>query len=193
MAKHTTNQKEKSNPFVWITLFIFIPLIIIVVLVIGILFMADGDVIGWAKKQGSDLPVISNFIKPDEDIQLEDKLLKAEQIIASQAEEMEILENENKQFEEELERLKIENKKYEKAIEDMPINIEDLDELSEYEDAAASFRKMEPNSAASILENVENQRAANILSILSGKVRGEILAEMNPEIAATITELLINE
>jgi|SRR5690625_205326 len=193
MAKHTTNQKEKSNPFVWITLFIFIPLIIIVVLVIGILFMADGDVIGWAKKQGSDLPVISNFIKPDEDIQLEDKLLKAEQIIASQAEEMEILENENKQFEEELERLKIENKKYEKAIEDMPINIEDLDELSEYEDAAASVRKMEPNSAASILENVENQRAANILSILSGKVRGEILAEMNPEIAATITELLINE
>lgn len=193
MTKHGLNKKEKSNPLVWITLFIFIPLIIIVVLVIGILFMADGDVIGWAKRQGSNLPVISNLIKPDEDIQLEDKLLKAEQMLASQAEEVEILENENKQFEEELERLKIENKKYEKALEDMPISIEDLDELSEYEDAAASFRKMEPSSAASILENVENQRAANILSILSGKVRGEILAEMNPEIAATITELLINE
>lgn len=193
MTKQGINKKEKSNPLVWIILFIFIPLIIIIVLVIGILFMADGDVIGWAKKQGSNIPVISNFINSDEDIQLEDKLLKAEQMIVAQGEEVEVLENENKQLEEELERLKIENKKYEKAIEDMPINIEDLDELSEYEDAAASFRKMEPKNAANILENVENQRAANILSILSGKVRGEILAEMNPEIAATITELLIND
>ncbi len=193
MTSIKQEKKGKKNPILWLTLFVFVPLLIIIVLVIGIFLMADGDILGWVKKQGSSIPVVSTFINSEEEDQLEEKLLKAENKIGMQEEEIEILQTEVNQMEQEIEDLQRENKKYEKIIDEGPINIDDLDELTEYEDAAASFRKMEPKSAAGILENVETKRAANILSILSGKVRGEILAEMNPEIAASITELLISD
>ena len=52
---------------------------------------------------------------------------------------------------------------------------------------------MDPESAAQIIQNLDQTNAIAILSNLSGDVRGDILAEMEPRQAAEIMTAMMNQ
>src|SRR5699024_10596672 len=84
-------------------------------------------------------------------------------------------------------------KKLEKSKEGKADNDDDEEEVDEVKQTASSFRKMDPEKAAKIVENLDKSTAIEVLEKLSGDVRGGILAEMDAKKAAELTEGMINE
>src|SRR5690625_428573 len=194
MAKDIKEKKIQRNPIIWFLFAILIPIIITILLTTIILFVADVDVFGWAKTQGSKIPVISTMVKTDEEIDLEAKLKKANEKMESQNEQLLTYEDEIENLETTINDLEVEISKLKKAAKNESVNKNEEDEqIVEYKDAASSFRKMDRKSAAEILQNLDKRTAASILSNLSGEVRGEILAEMEPKTAATLMEELLEQ
>src|SRR5690625_2557168 len=175
MAKNKKEKTIKRNPFIWFLFAIVIPIIITILLTTIILFVADVDVMGWAKKQGSKIPVVSTFIKSDEELDLESKLIKANEKIENQEEQLINSENEIESLEAIINDLETEISKLKKAAQNESESSEEEEEINEYKDAASSFRKMDRKSAAEILKNLYLQTAAKILSYLSRVVRVVIL------------------
>lgn len=198
-----TDRKKQLNPILWFLFAIIIPIIVVTTLVIFILSLANISVLDWAKDKGSNVPVISSIIKNKEEKQLEQKLTEANEMIEEQKGEIKSLSKEITTYKltiEDLENLlKIEqskNREDENESNETPnadINTEETIAVNGVEIATASFRKMEPERAAKILENVSASSSAIILSELSSKVRGDILAEMDSEKAAALTEIMFSE
>lgn len=194
MAKKNKEIKEKRNPFLFFLFAVVIPLIIVSVITVVILSLVGVNVTGWVKDKGSNLPVVSSFVTSEEEDRLQKQLEKANETIANQTEEMDVLNKEIESLEairEDLEmditRLENRNQSEENLLEDSePAEAEELKQV------AASFRKMDPESAAQIVQNLERASAVEILAHLSGDVRGNILAEMEPRQAAEILEALMN-
>src|SRR5690625_64510 len=95
MPKQLSNKRsEKSNPILWFLFAIVIPLIVAIVLAVIILSVAGINVTDWAKNAGSNLPVISNFVKTDEQKDLEAEIEKKDQTIETYIDEIEMLQDE---------------------------------------------------------------------------------------------------
>ncbi|RDY72156.1 MgtE protein, partial [Halobacillus trueperi] len=58
---------------------------------------------------------------------------------------------------------------------------------------AQSFQVMDPEEAAPILENMNQNLAVQVLNDVASEERGEILGQMDPEAAANIASMLIEE
>jgi len=191
MAKNK-QEKKKMNPVVWFIFAIFLPLLITSIIVLVTLSFFNVDVLGWAKEKGSNVPVVSNFIKTDEEETLILELEKAEKTIEQQQKEIE-------ELKQEIESLESINARQEQDITKLEKNLED-DGQSEDEketqeksvkQTAASFRKMDHEKAADIIQNLERETALDILQQLSNDVRGNILEEMEAKVAAELTEQLM--
>lgn len=66
------------------------------------------------------------------------------------------------------------------------------EETNEVKEFAAAYSDMKPKAAAAIFEKMENDLslAARILGVMDSESRGDILAEMDPEIAAKLTKIM---
>jgi|SRR5699024_9213693 len=183
------NKKKKLNPFLFFIFAVVIPLIIVGVITVVILSIAGFDTFGWMKEKGSTMPVVSSFVMSKEDEEIENKLGKANETIELQKEEMNELTNEIASMEGIIDELEMEIKRLEnRTVDDENDNENDAEINDEVKQASASFRKMDPEKAATIIQNLDKNMAVQILSKLSGDVRGNILAEMEPKNAAELTE-----
>ncbi len=70
--------------------------------------------------------------------------------------------------------------------------VEQLEESKEIQDYASAYAQMKPKEAAGIFENMTDnlELAAKILMTLNAEQRGEILGQMDPEIAAKLTKIM---
>lgn len=193
MDKNKSDQK-KMNPILWIIFAIILPLIIVSVIAVFVLSFTSFDVIDWAKKKGNNVPIISSFIKSDEENELLSKLERAEDMLETQKEEiaelnLELQGMESINLQQEQEIIKLENKiKGEEELADPASTVEPSARIKQ---TAASFRKMDQKKAAEIIQNLERDSAITILKELSNDVRGKVLEAMEPKIAAELTERLM--
>lgn len=194
MPKQLSKKRnEKTNPILWFLFAIVIPLIVAIVLVVIVLSVAGINVTDWAKNAGSNIPVISNFVKTDEQNELEEELEKKDQTIETQTNEIEQLQDEIAFLQAENDELNQEIVKLENQLNGKEgIDEEEGEQVSTIKQTSSSFRKMDKEKAALIFQNMERSSAVSILKELSNDVRGEILQEMEPELAAELTELLMN-
>lgn len=196
MAKNKEEKKNKKlNPFVRIIFVFILPLIVAIVLAVFVLSFVGIDVVGWSKDKAQNIPVISSFIKTDEEKELNNKLDRANETISSQQELIDDLKQEVESLkairdDNELEIKKMQNElQSENATQNTDAVIEeDLDAKK----LAGSFRKMDKEQAAKIVESMDLSTAILLLSNVSGTVRGEILEKMDPKIAANIMENMVD-
>jgi len=189
-------KKDKKNPLFRFFFAIIIPGIVVITVTVIILSIAGINVIDWAKKAGSNIPVVSSLITEDEKTgnQQEEKTnavnAKKDQEIATLNEENNNLEATVENLEQDI--LKLENK--EKSEQNAKKEVDDEDEAEDaVKKAASSFRKMDKKQAASIFQSLDKETAVAILQELSNNVRGEILEAMDPKMAADFTQRLIND
>mgnify|MGYP001351504957 FL=1 len=195
MAKVKEENKKKTNPILWTLFAIVIPLMIVSVIAVFVLSLVGVDVTGWMKEKGSNIPVVSSLVTTDEEKDLKRQLEQANETIESQAEEIEALNQEIEHLEGIIEDLELDMERIENRNESEESLLEDSDLTNEEEmkRVASSFRKMDPESAAQIIQNLDQTNAIAILSNLSGDVRGDILAEMEPRQAAEIMTAMMNQ
>src|SRR5699024_1560601 len=190
---HIEVKKIEQKSKLWVVLGILIPVIMLAIVVAALIFILDSD---KGREKLSNVPVISTFISDDANgISKNDHSTsdKSGKVIAKQKEEIEELEREIASLEDIVDDQDKEIKKLEKSKEGKADNDDDEEEVDEVKQTASSFRKMDPEKAAKIVENLDKSTAIEVLEKLSGDVRGGILAEMDAKKAAELTDGMINE
>ncbi|HLR16128.1 MAG TPA: hypothetical protein VK144_09895 [Bacillota bacterium] len=195
----STNQQteKKPNPIVWFFFAILIPVIVAIIITVVILSIAGVDVGAWAKETGSNIPVVSNFVKTDEEIALEDTREQHNKAMEGKEQEISELQNIVDEQTNTIETLTQEALKLEQQIKssehlDFEEDI-DVDRDETIKEMASSYRKMNAKQAAKIIEKMERSIALDLLHELSNDVRGKIIEEMSEEKAIEITEQYINQ
>lgn len=191
MAK---NEKKKTNPLLWFFFAVVIPILASASIIFLILHIAGVDVTGWAKDKAGSVPVLSGFITEEGALQEGEDIKQIGARVAEKDEEIEQLKAEIRELEATIDSLnqdivKLENRNEQHtkpAAEEMEEETETASSIS------GSFKDMDSEQAALILQNMEDETALFILQSVSNKVRGEILEAMTPEAAANLTQLLID-
>lgn len=188
--KNETNKKR--NPFLIFIFAIVLPVILAGTLAIFTLAFVGVDVAGWMKDRTQNVPVVGNLVQSDEEKELTRKLERALETIDEQKEQIEEYEQEIESMRNIIDDLELENKKLANQAEDEEESENGEEQQDEIKRTASSFRKMDPEKAAPIIQNMDNAIAVEILASLSADVRGNILAEMEPKNAAELTTMLSN-
>lgn len=196
MAKKRTNEDKKPNMFIRILFAVVLPFIITVALTIFVLQLFGVDVLGWTEEKLAQTPIISSFVKTEDEKILSEKLDKANETIETQKKEIEDLKAQIEQLEAEIENKETEIAKLENEKESLQ-NAENDAEDGTAQDVdikklASSFKKMDKEQAAQIIANMDIQTAVLLLSNVSSDVRGAILEEMEPQQAANIMQRMMN-
>lgn len=195
MVKHKTNDSKKMNPVLWFLFVIVIPLVVLITLTIFILSIAGISVMDWAKDKANDLPVVSSILKEDaEPLSYgNEKQLQANN--SSKNAEIEELNQHIQEMEATIEQLEHEVVKLENNPNDKhsPVNDEaDRADNDPIKSVSSSFKDMDKQQAALIIQRLEKDTAVSLLKEVSNKVRGSILEAMDPKVAAELTQLFIN-
>lgn len=192
-----SNQK-KVNPFLWFLFAIVIPLMIVISLTILILSMAGVNVGGWMKDTASNIPLVSTFVKTEDEETVEDIRQKMDEEIHEKDLEIRNLQGVNEEYKAridslEQELLKIKNEK--ESLEQLADEEEEKAEENkdEIKEIAASYENMKSKQAALVLEKLDNEISLEILKYLSKDSRGKILEAMDPEKAADLTRLFMSK
>ncbi|MGP4106985.1 MotE family protein [Virgibacillus sp. L01] len=196
MAKDNKKQQNKTNPILWFFFAIVIPFIVAITLTVIIFTVAGVDVVGWAKSTGNSIPVISSVITTDKEKNEQREEKKTKDIIASKDEKIaqlnqkvSNLESTVGQLEQEIVKLENRNANEEK------IKSETADEAESGNESikaiSSSFNEMDSAQAALIIENMEQDLAVGILKQIPNDVRGGIFEEMEPDLAAELTQLFV--
>ncbi|MBN6204956.1 hypothetical protein JYK21_00710 [Ralstonia pickettii] len=196
MAKTEQNEKRKMNPVLWILFAIIIPLIIVIVIISIILGIAGFNVIDWAKEKGNEIPVVSNFISSDEELDKAQEIERMTTALKSRDDEIEQLNIQISDLEANIADLEQEILRQEQIIdssEEVSAEQEPTEPSDRIKQIAKTYQEMKSAKAAEILELMEQDEVIIILQEIPNDVRGEILQAMDAESAAAITRLLMNE
>lgn len=197
MAKKMRNDKKKMNPVLWFLFAIVVPIILTLTLTVFIFSIAGVSVIDWAKDKANDVPVLSSFVTTDAEANTQQEKEQIQDRIAGKDAKIGELEQEVKDMEVMIDGLEHDIVK----LESNPADVEksssaetkkDKDEGTPVEIVSDSFRNMDSDQAALILERLDQDTAVSILGNVSSKVRGKILGAMDPEKAAKLTQLFIS-
>lgn len=196
MEKDLKTEKKKMNPFLWFLFAIVIPLLIAVVIAVIAFSMAGVNVMDWVKEKGSNIPVVSSLIESPEGESVEQTPDQTSEKLAAKNEQIEQLNQQVQDMETTIDRLEEEavilenrNKQNEATAE---VEADNESENSSISTIASSFKDMDSEQAALIMQDLDNQTAVSILEDVSNKVRGAILAEMEPAKAADLTKIFID-
>ncbi|QKY69034.1 MotE family protein [Lentibacillus sp. CBA3610] len=195
MAAKPKNEKKKMNPLLWFLFAIVIPGVIALTLAIIILTVAGVDVVGWAKEKGNDVPVLASVITTDEEKDKQRTEDQMQEMITSKDEEIAALNQQVTDLEsavDEMEReiIRLEN---EEAPDEEKTENEQTPENESLAAISSSFSDMDNEQAAQILQNMDQDLAVSILEDVPNDARGEILEEMEPDYAAALTQMFVNE
>ena len=193
MAKQTKNKNEKMNPFLWFLIVIIIPILFALILAYIVFSMAGVNVTNWMKDKASTVPVVSSLITTDEEKNSEQRNEKFKTALDNKDAEIESLTQEIMDLEGTIEKLERDLLKSEKRNTDNAENeTEPEDEVITVKKMSGSFKDMDPEQAALIIQRLDKDIAVSILKSMSNKVRGSILEVMDPEQAAELTEEIID-
>lgn len=191
MAKQQSTKKKKLNPLVTIIFAVILPLFVALVLAVIVLSLFGVDVAGWTEEKLTKTPVISSFVQTEDEKSLTEKLKKANETIENQKRIIEELEAEIEQLEAQLDDLEIDMAKLENESTEEELESVELEEDIDIKQLASSFRKMDKEQAGKIVANLDVSTAVLLLSNVSGDVRGEILEEMDPQVAANLMQSMM--
>lgn len=194
MAIEPNESREKKPGVLQWLIVIFIPLLFALLLAVIILNLMGVDINKYAKETLNKIPFLEEHVSTDEELLETNQLAHQEETITNLEEEIEVLEYELQTKENEVSEL-------EEEITHLSDQITQLEELQAattvntdaYKEMSQSFIEMKAKTAASILENMDHDIAIQLLIALDTESRGNILGEMNPEIAADYTKRIVNE
>lgn len=187
---------SKSNPILWFIFVVVIPTIVATTLAIVILGVAGINVVEWAKEKASTVPVVSTWIEKQEEKEqkLEEEYEKAKTTIKKQEEEIIRLQQEISDLESTINKLNQDILKLEHQQDQRELKEEaDQEVVDTVKQMSASFKEMKSKQAALIMEDLDEHIAIQILNELSHDARGSILEAMDPNKAARLTQLFINQ
>ncbi|KGX88446.1 MotE family protein [Pontibacillus litoralis] len=189
MKKEINKEPKKTNKFQWFVFGIVIPFIFAVTVFLIVMTIAGVNVFDKAQQLSSEIPVVSSFLSKDEEGEGKTKNAEDKATIQDQDAEIRDLQGMISMKDQEIKDLQIEVQQLEQQLK----NQKDLSESKEekVKEVSSSFKEMDADEAAIILEELEQNTALTILEQMSGKERGDILAEMNPQTAASMTNSLI--
>lgn len=193
MAKSTQTQKNKSSKFPKIFFAIFIPFIILLTLSLIVLTLLGFNVFEEAEKYASNIPGIAQVTSSDEEEPSNDEKARLQAIIANKDAELEGLRGEVEQKQSTISELEQEVIQLETELQDFVDGNENEGLNEKSKELARSFEGMDAEEAASIVENMDQSIAVQIMAHVASEERGEILGQMDPERAAEISVLLIEE
>ncbi|WJE17469.1 hypothetical protein QRD89_09025 [Halobacillus sp. ACCC02827] len=191
MAEKLPKQQKGGSRFLKIFSAVVFPLLFLVVLTVIVMTLMGYNVFEQVEKYGANIPGIADTTSTDSASSEETDKLQAmlankeaeiqqlkEQASAGDAEKKD-MENQIVQLEKELE-----GTTEEKGQEDV--------EEDSAKDIAASFQKMDPEEAAPIISTMNQDLAVQVLRLIAVEERGDILGQMDPEIAASYASALID-
>lgn len=197
MAKEKHDDNHQRNPFIWFLFAIVIPLFVVFILIIFILMIAGVDTGSWVKEKFSDTPVISHLVSSEKEKEQADQLERAKGTIKKQKDELDNLSKEIDSLEDIVADLELENKRLSNRTtdeaEDETLETNDSKQTEEIKKISASFRKMDPEKAAEIVEILQRDLAIQVLNQLSGDVRGKIFEAMKPKLAADLMQDMMRQ
>lgn len=191
-------KEKKMNPLLWFFFVVLVPTIAAIVIAVVIMSIAGVNVGEWVKKTGSNIPVISSFIKTEEEKSIEELEDKLVQTIEEKDREIAELEATVEQHVDDIDKLTEEVETAEQQLLSS-VDTEEIEQEREettqntIKEMAASYQKMNHNQAAKIIEEMDRTLALTLLSELPNDVRGKIIEKMDAEIAVKITEQYMNQ
>jgi len=215
MAKNVQTQEEKTkmNPILWFFFAIVIPLVVAIMITVIVLVIAGVDVAGWAKEKGSNIPLISSLLSDDEKgkgtqpangLKINDSLKAKDKEISKLKDEISDLEGTVDDLEQQLIKQKNKETSDQNAQENVKsqtnntggsANAATSSQMTAKNDPvkkiATSFKKMDAQQAALIVEGLSNNMAVDLMNELSTDARGQILGAMDAKKAAALTERFI--
>lgn len=191
-------KEKKMNPLFWFFFVVLVPTIAAIVIAVVIMSIAGVNVGEWVKKTGSNIPIISSFIKTEEEKSIEELEDKLVQTIEEKDREIAELEATVEQHVDDIDKLTEEVETAEQQLLSS-VDTEEIEREREettqntIKEMAASYQKMNHNQAAKIIEEMDRTLALTLLSELPNDVRGKIIEKMDAEIAVKITEQYMNQ
>ncbi|SDO84301.1 MotE family protein [Halobacillus sp. SY10] len=191
MAKSAYTQKNKKS-FSKIIAAIFFPLIFLITLLLIVLTLSGVNVFEEAEKYASRIPGLSTPASSEGQNSEASEMDRLQAVIANKEAEMEELQSEADSKQNQINEL-------EQQVVQLRADLEEArsedgnNENSKAAEMAQSFQVMDPEEAAPILENMNQNLAVQVLNDVASEERGEILGQMDPEAAANIASMLIEE
>ncbi|MFC2950107.1 MotE family protein [Virgibacillus sediminis] len=180
---------KRQHPILTFFFVVVVPLAVLTVIGLGIAAAAGVDVTGWIKEKAGRVAGTPQLEEKTETPTPADQQ-QMDSVIADKDEEIEQLNEEISGLEFDLAQLKQEILQLEKNQERQPSQNEEAGG-DNADDISKSFRNMDEDQAAAIMESMETSSAVLILEDLSSKERGRILGEITPERAAELTQLMM--
>ncbi|WP_167260051.1 MotE family protein [Alkalibacillus almallahensis] len=183
------NKETNTSKFQWFLFVIIIPVIFAITLVLIISTFAGVNPIEKAQEYGSQMPVVGSFVSTPEEETQEQQLANHEATIQDQKATIDELEATINTKDQEIEELSNEinqlTEQLESQEETQASREESISQL------ARSFTEMNEENAASVMANMEQSVVLDILEGMNDGERGTILAEMDAELAATLSNALV--
>src|SRR5690625_4750422 len=108
-----SNEEKRMNPFFRILFAIILPFLVALILAVIVLSILGINVLGWTETQLTKAPIISSFVKTEDEKSLTEKLEKANGTIDTQKDEIANLLSEIEQLEAQIDNMDIEIAKLE--------------------------------------------------------------------------------
>ena len=186
------NKKEQQySKIQWFFLVIFIPIVFAIILFSIILSFMGVNVIDQTKQVASNVPILSNYVKTEEQILEEEEKANIDELTAKlNQREIEIgrLETTVNSKEEKIESL----------LDEIDLLMSQLAELqdaqlevfADYEEIGKLYEAMAPQNAARIISELPDDQAAVHLSFMKTDTKADILAQLPPAEAAQLISLI---
>lgn len=192
MAEKLHNKKKTSGAFTKVLLAVVLPLVFLITLAIIVLTLLGINVFEKAEQYARTIPGISQSASSEESNTNQAEQGRMEAVIANKDAEIEEMQMEINQKQSTIDELEQKILQLETDLEDT-LNGEDKDGDEKAMDVAESFQEMDAEEAALIMENMNQSMAVQVLTYVGSKERGEILGQMNPEVAAGIAAVLLEK
>ncbi|SDB88660.1 Flagellar motility protein MotE, a chaperone for MotC folding [Pelagirhabdus alkalitolerans] len=194
MAQKSNNEKPKrANLIQWLFL-ILVPLVLVVVIMVILFSLLDIDPVARTREFANSVPIVNQWVTSEEEEEFERRENRYINQIDELEQEIDQLEAELMSKSSEVDDLNQEIVSLNQQIEDLLDDAESEEELdANFDQLVMSYQEMAPANAANILSNASNQVVVRILESLEGEQRADILSAMEPELAAEITEQLMND
>ncbi|VEF48401.1 MgtE intracellular region [Bacillus freudenreichii] len=190
-TEETQKEYKKSSPFQKLFSWVVIPLLILLFLTLLAATVMGVNVYEKAREIGGNIPMVSSILGNKETVNIKDHneaIVKLEAQIEEKNAKINRLERKVEEKESEIDLLNQDKKRLETTIEEK--NQVDNDGKREIKDIVAVYETMMPKRAASIIIEMKENEAVNILSKLGSEPLARILEKMPPDKAATYTQML---
>ncbi|TCT26770.1 flagellar motility protein MotE (MotC chaperone) [Melghiribacillus thermohalophilus] len=188
-SEQIQKHKKEGGKLQWFFFVIVIPLLFAITLALIVLTIAGYNVFQISEHIGSKIPVVSNFVGNDEEV-LQEENTNLLATIEDQKEQIETLQLDIESKDEEIQELNEQIQQLQNQLEQNEQSQQERDEL--ISNVTESFSQIKAEQAAQIIENLTDESALLILEKLPAEQRGAVLAAMDPEKAAELTQNFIN-